>query len=285
MHAPIILLHKTIMLPSIFAGGLSRPFIHHCEKGWSWNPEPLRDFDLWLVLAGAGEVELRDQVRPLQAGSCLLFQPGDAPRGRHDPAHPLVVFAAHFRFEGGERDALRRLEKGVIHGRLPEWELARRSCEMAAQAYDEGPTGRQAAAALVRQIVAQLLHARARPAKEAGSLSGLALEIRSQPARSWNIAAMARRASLSAPHFNRRFRRQFGQSPMQYVIAARVARATTLLRESDMAIAEVAASTGYRDVFFFHRQFRQIAGVTPHAVRLGAATRLDDQGLRKPRSG
>ncbi len=63
---------------------------------------------------------------------------------------------------------------------------------------------------------------------------------------------------------------------MQYVIAARVARAATLLRESDMTIAEIAASTGYREVFFFHRQFRQIAGVTPGAVRLGEATRLDD---------
>ena len=273
MHAPIILLHKTIMIPSISTRGLSRPLIHHCEKNWSWNPDPLPDFDLWLVLAGTGEIGLQGEIYPVRAGSCLLFQPGDAPHGRHDPVHPLVVFASHFRFDGAAR---RRLERGAIHGRLSEWELARRSGETAARVFDEGPTGRQLATALVGQMVAQLLHARTQPGKEAGGLSSLALEIRSQPARPWNVAAMARRCSMSAPHFNRRFRRQFGQSPMQYVIAARVARASTLLRESDMTLAEIAASTGYQEVFFFHRQFRQIAGVTPRAVRLGEATRLDD---------
>jgi len=273
MHASILLLHKTIMLPFIPPARLSRPSFYHCEKNWSWNPDPLPDFDLWLVLAGVGEVRLQGDVYPVGAGSCFLFQPGDAPRGRHDPEHPLVVFYSHFRFEATAR---RRLETGIIHGHLSEWELARRSCETAARVFDEGPSGRQLAAALAGQLVAQLLHARTRPEKEAGSFSALALEIRSQPARPWRVAAMARRCSMSVPHFNRRFRRQFGQSPMQYVIAARVARAITLLRESDMTIAGIAASTGYREVFFFHRQFRQIAGVTPGAVRLGEATRLDD---------
>jgi AraC family transcriptional regulator of arabinose operon len=278
MHGRAFLLHKTIMLfPHVFPLLLDRPLIYPCEQAWRWQPVPLPDFDLWVVLGGAGEIELGPETHPLRMGTCFLFQPGDSPVGRQDPAHPLVVFFCHFRLPDGRR-ASRRLVPGILHAQLREWDLVPQSCDRAARVFDEGPSGREVAAALVVQIIAQLLHARARPKNAAGHepLSSLALEIRSQPARSWNVPAMARRCAMSVPHFNRQFRQQLGESPLRYVIRARVARAVTLLRESDLSLAQIAEATGYRDTFFFHRQFRQIAGATPLSVRLGGSTYLDN---------
>jgi AraC-like DNA-binding protein len=273
MHRPIFLLHKTIMTPSL---RLARPFIYHCEKNWSWNPGPLRDFDLWLVLRGCGELEISGHTHSVGLGAGFLFQPGDAPQGRHDPNNPLVVFACHFLPAAGRAVPPRRLEAGILHASLSEWELVRSSCETAVHAFDQGPTGRSLATALVGQLASQLLHARTRPDEKNDPLSELALKIRGEPSHPWNITAMSRHCRLSIPHFNRRFRQRFGFSPLRYLIRARVARAIALLRESDLPIAQVAESSGYADVFFFHRQFRQIAGVTPGAVRRGEATRLDD---------
>jgi AraC family transcriptional regulator of arabinose operon len=278
MDAPIFLFHKTIiMIPRLLPYSLVRPRIYHCEKEWRWRPGPLRDFDLWAVLSGSGEMVLGRQTISLHAGTCFLFQPGDSPAGRHDPDEPLLVFACHFQIPGAHRKSP-RVAPDLIHARLRQGELLRQSSERAVQVFEEGRTGRQAAAALVEQIVAQIFHARAHPENSSASnpLSQLALEIRSRPSHPWQVAAMARRCSLSAPHFNRRFRQQFGHSPLRYVILARVARAITLLRESDLPLIQVAELTGYNDVFFFHRQFRQIAGTTPRAVRLGHSTRLDE---------
>jgi len=59
--------------------------------------------------------------------------------------------------------------------------------------------------------------------------------------------------------------------PGQFVIRQRVLRAITLLRESDLPIQQIAETLGYNDVFFFHRQFRRVAGATPRSVRLGTS--------------
>jgi AraC-like DNA-binding protein len=275
---------RSFMKFSVFSSlSIRRPFIYPCEKDWRWNPGPLKDFDLWAVLSGRGEIRITGESRPLRAGSCLILQPGDAPVARHDASHPLIVFACHFRL--GQRNGRpKRFTKGIIHAEMPEGELLRVSADRAARVFDEGESGRKLAAILVHQIVAQLFHARMRQAEGArpSLLSSLALEIRSQPARPWTISAMAKRCAMSPAHLNRRFRAAFGVPPLQYVIQYRVRRAVTLLRESDLSLAQIAGVTGYQDVFFFHRQFRHVAGATPRAVRFGEKTKLDEPPPRVP---
>ena len=47
------------------------------------------------------------------------------------------------------------------------------------------------------------------------------------------------------------------------MIRARIERARRLLEESSLSLEQVASSLGYTDVYFFHRQFKAVAGVTP----------------------
>lgn len=78
---------------------------------------------------------------------------------------------------------------------------------------------------------------------------------------------MCAEASVSATVLNERFRRITGLPPMKFVIRQRVQRACTLLEESRMTIEQIAETAGYRDVFFFSRQFRQVQGTPPGAYR------------------
>lgn len=231
----------------------------------------MQDFDFWLVLEGRGRMRLGLEEYELEAGRWFLLQPGDRPEARHDPENPLVVFACHFQpvRESG------RFQPGVISGvsRQP----LRHGAELAAQVFQEGPTGRELASATVRQTLLQAAHSLTRQTGGSGRnrLDSLAREIRSAPGRSWTMAELARKSALSLPHLNRLWRAAWGLAPGQYVIRERVQRAVMLLRESDMTIQQIAESLGYNDVFFFHRQFRRAVGVTPRAVRLGAKTQLD----------
>ena len=67
--------------------------------------------------------------------------------------------------------------------------------------------------------------------------------------------------------FRRRFRAVTGAPPHEYVLQARVAEARRLLGETDLPIKSIAQQLGYKDVYFFSRQFKRFAGVPPALYR------------------
>ncbi|MHC4884957.1 MAG: cupin domain-containing protein, partial [Planctomycetota bacterium] len=75
---------------------------HECAPDWSWDTThtPMRDHDLWTVLSGRGEVWINGGRTPVQAGSSVLFHPGDTSYASQDPGHPLIVEAIHFDLVG-----------------------------------------------------------------------------------------------------------------------------------------------------------------------------------------
>jgi len=165
-----------------------------------------------------------------------------------------------------------RLGKEVLHFRTEDAALFRRRAEEALRWDQEKGAESGFAKLLVAEMVLRaLLLCEGRPSLSTPTaLSQLASEIRSRPGADWSSGEMARRCSLSIPQFSRKFRQAFGESPRQFVIRQRVRRAIHLLRESKLTIAEIAESLGYRDVFFFHRQFKGVARITPAEARAGA---------------
>lgn len=65
------------------------------------------------------------------------------------------------------------------------------------------------------------------------------------------------------------FRQRFGVPLHQYVIARRVERAKTLLREADLPIAAIAVEAGFASQSHLTTVFRRSVGVTPAAYRRG----------------
>jgi len=56
-------------------------------------------------------------------------------------------------------------------------------------------------------------------------------------------------------------------SPHAYLLQCRATSARRLLGETDLPIKSIAQQLGYRDVYFFSRQFRQMTGVPPAVYR------------------
>jgi AraC-like DNA-binding protein len=252
---------------------------HVCERAWSWTPPVFSDFDFWLVLDGGGALRVNGKLHVLEPGLGFLLQPGDEVVGSKGPDALLTVFACHIqpkRPPGRNR----RLSPQAITFRTNDVESFRRMGGDAVRAWQgtSAPAGGALAKTLVAGIVLRALLSPHEPAAAAApsALRDLALEIQSEPGKDWSLAAMARHCSLSVPHFTRTFRRAFATSPRQFVIHQRIGRAIHLLRESLVPIKEIADSLGYTDHFFFHRQFRSLAGATPAEVRKGAATEIQE---------
>jgi len=82
---------------------------------------------------------------------------------------------------------------------------------------------------------------------------------------SFSLADLARAACISRFHFARLFRASTGDSPMEYVLKARMEAAKEMLARGDQKIATTAAALGFFDQSHFTRTFRRMTGVSPRA--------------------
>lgn len=84
------------------------------------------------------------------------------------------------------------------------------------------------------------------------------------------IEQLSREAALSPYHFIRLFRRIYRQTPHQYLVQQRIARAKELLRTTDLPITEICSAVGFESLGSFSTLFRNVAGISPSAYRLSA---------------
>ncbi len=81
------------------------------------------------------------------------------------------------------------------------------------------------------------------------------------------IARVAQRVHVSAAHLREQFHATYGESPMSYLLARRLSRAKELLQDVRLPVGQVAELSGFRDPFYFSRQFRRLTNYTPTAWR------------------
>lgn len=81
------------------------------------------------------------------------------------------------------------------------------------------------------------------------------------------VARLASLTHLSVSQFDRRFKRLYQMTPMQYVQRVRVNAACQALITSDSGVAEIAISCGFYDQSYFTKQFRKHMHQTPTAYR------------------
>ena len=83
----------------------------------------------------------------------------------------------------------------------------------------------------------------------------------------WPVQRLARVSSISEAHFARSFKEAFGLPPHRYLLTRRIEKATSLLRDTDLPIIEIAFQTGWGSLGTFGRTFRDITGESPGEFR------------------
>jgi AraC-like DNA-binding protein len=83
----------------------------------------------------------------------------------------------------------------------------------------------------------------------------------------WPVQRLASVSGVSEAHFARSFKEAFGVPPHRYLLTRRIERAKALLRDTDLAITEIAFQTGWNSLGTFGRIFRDITGESPGELR------------------
>ncbi len=247
------------------------PKMYHCAPDWQWARPQLPDYLLWCVWKGNGLLQVNHLKIPLHAGTSLLLQPGDAVSGHNAPDNPLVVFACHF--WPGKADGT--LDQARISGTLLSAEVGDpafwfRESGRAAEDWEmAGGRTRRLALAVAWLLVHRILagSSQATESDAALRLRQVVAEICRRPEAPWSVEELARWCGWSRAQLTRQFHALTGEAPRSFVIRQRLALATYYLKETPLPIGRIAELLGYRDLFYFSRQFKRQLGIAPLAFR------------------
>lgn len=239
-------------------------------EDWSWRRRDADHFNLWLALEGAGELSVAGRVWPFAAGSLFLLPPGDIAAGRGGAGQRVTNFTMHICAVGGVARWLGELGaegRPVALRQLP-WTtgLVRHLSEAF---YFDRERSQGVVLAGLQLLLRELEIGRSGGWKSRADtdLTGIVERIRRNPASAYSVGELAASMGLSNSQFTRRFKTITGVSPNRFIVEERLARAEAYLRETRLSVQAISARLGYRDVYFFSRQFRRFRGVTPTQAR------------------
>lgn len=252
----------------------------------TWRERNLQDerrthvHEVWhlvLVHAGTGSVLVGDEALPVQAPCLLLTAPGQPHSFAGLPGDTTIYSEATFAGLAGSSPL--RLGWGPLLARwsgqplaLPT-QLALDPTE--ADAFEAAlrelvldgfgaPPGLEA---LIQGHLARLLFLLLRRALVGTTgedrLERLRRFIAASCAEPLSLAECARVAGLSRQQTDRAFKARFGQPPLRYRRQCLAGRAATLLRGSDLPLAEIARRCGFADPAYFNRWFAAERGLPP----------------------
>jgi AraC-like DNA-binding protein len=195
---------------------------------------------------------------------------GEVRHGRRGGRPDVRLLGGYFMFDSPDAALLVSLLPALLHVRGVE-----RLAVLVRLVGDESIEQRSGRELVLTRLVEVLLIEALRSAPGEGAppglLRGLAdarlapalRQMHGQLARSWTVAELAKTAALSRSAFFERFTHTMGMTPMDYLLAWRMAVARGLLRRQELTIAEVAERVGYGSASTFSTAFSRHVGQPP----------------------
>ena len=91
--------------------------------------------------------------------------------------------------------------------------------------------------------------------------------IRTNLANNIKVEDLSQQMNLSENQFRRKFKEEFGVTPQQFILRARLQATGNLLRNGNKPIAIIAVECGFSDQSYFTKQFKPFFGETPLQYR------------------
>jgi AraC-like DNA-binding protein len=197
------------------------------------------------------------------------------------PVADTVVVCGAFTVSEADHPALRGLPR-CIHlagdpGSAHPW-LAPLVDAIRAEAFDGGPGSDLIMARLSDALLTRALRHHSDTVDQPGWLAGLRdpqiasalAAVHADLAQPWTLASLAKTVGLSRAAFAARFTDRVGEPAMRYLLALRMQRAKTLLRNHQTTLDAVATQVGYQSGVAFAAAFKREVGSSPGAYRHSA---------------
>ncbi|OPA88082.1 AraC family transcriptional regulator [Pseudomonas fluorescens] len=195
---------------------------------------------------------------------------GEFRLGDQHGAIDVRMFVGHCGFQSPDASLLVSLLPQLLHVR-GEQRLATLVQIMREESREQRPAREVMLALLMELLLIETFRSTAGIHTSPGLMRGLAdarlvsaiHALHARPTYPWTVAELAKASALSRTTFFQRFNRAVGVTPMEYLLAWRMALAKDLLRHNESRIAEIAERVGYASASSFSVAFTRHVGLPP----------------------
>ncbi len=226
---------------------------------------PIHVFE--YVLSGSGTLSVNGRHWTPRAGDAYMVPAGSTHAYAADARDPWIKLWFNVRGPLVARLVEAYGLEGVHH--VPDCRLEAEFRAGQRQARRDLAHAHDHVAVALHRILCQLAEIRRSRAAEASPKTTMDLHrhIEAKVFGHLDLTAMSRHLGKSPSQTIRLFRREWGRTPYQHLLARKLEVAEALLASTAKSIKEIAADLGFRDAFHFSALFRRKLGISPAAWR------------------
>ena len=240
---------------------------------WHSAPHTHNHMELFYIVGGKGKFLIEDQLYPVDANNLVVINPNVSHTEVSLNAQPLEyivlgiesVELATSENSNGQFCILNCFESveisSCIRNILREMELQNSGYEDICQAYLE--------ILIIRLMRSTDLSVLTAPNLSSGNRQCAAVKryIDLHFKESLTLEHLAEEAHMNKYYLSHTFKREYGDSPINYMIAKRINESKYLLAETDLSMSQIAQLLGFSSPSYFSQVFRRTQSVSPLEYR------------------
>ncbi len=235
---------------------------------WKKRPQGRVDYQLLYIYKGRGEFLINKKRMFCDAGTIILYRPGEEQFYSYFCEDAPEVFWIHF--TGSDVEEI--LNKySIKSGYVGESSYLKHMFQEIIVELQLKKTGYETMIICeFCKMIAWISRTMQDTNKTVGEdihMDQLILHLNQNYQKEWSVKEMADYCGFSVGYFGHIFKKTMQVSPMQYLTELRMSKAKDFLMEEGMRIAEVADLVGYKDPLYFSRVFKKTVGCSPADYR------------------
>ena len=243
--------------------------------GGDWHSLPhAHDYtELFYIIGGDGQFQINDHLFPVQPHQLVVVNPNIIHTEVSYEAHPLEYIVLGI-------EGLELTIPGSDEGRyciysFPEQNDVLTCMHHVLQEMQEGrPEYQTLCLAYIDIIMVQLIRSASVSVTPTNSrfpanrqCAAVRHYIDQHYKESITLDILAEKVSINKYYMAHAFKREYGVSPINYLIFCRIREGKRLLAETDHSLSQIAAVLGFSSSSYFSQSFRNAEGISPTEYR------------------
>jgi len=245
------------------------------KYGGDWHsvPHTHNHLELFYIVGGKGQFLIQDQLHPVNPNNLVIINPNVTHTEVSLNAQPMEYIVlgiegielATSEHSNGQFNILDHFESveisGCLRNILREMEQKNTGYEDVCQAYME--------ILIIRLMRNTALAVPTEPQVISGNRQCTAVKryIDLHFKEPLTLEQLAEDAHMNKYYLSHAFKREYGISPINYMITRRVEESKYLLAETDLSMSQIAQLLGFSSLSYFSQVFRRTQSLTPMEYR------------------
>ena len=240
---------------------------------WHSVPHTHNHTELFFILGGKGQFLIEDQLHPVDVNNLVIINPNVTHTEVSLNAQPLEYIVLGIEgielvtsdVSNGQYSILDQYESmeisGCLRNILREMEQKNTGYEDVCQAYME--------ILIIRLMRSTALTVPAEPQALSTNRQCAAVRryIDLHFKEALTLEQLAEEGHMNKYYLSHAFKREYGISPINYMIGKRIDESKYLLAETDLSMSQIAQLLGFSSLSYFSQVFRRTQGISPKEYR------------------